>query len=74
MDNKDELKKVFEQHILKDTDRLIDSIRVIEEETSEGHKEFKIVLEGRIFRSRLMMALRPLGLMHQSKRFLPSDL
>ena len=65
------LKKVFEQHILKDTDRLIDSIRVIEEETSEDRKEFKIVLEGRIFRSRLMMALRPLGLMHQSKRFPP---
>ena len=40
------LKNVFEQHILKDTDRLIDSIRVIEEETSEDHKEFKIVLEG----------------------------
>ncbi|MEC8684938.1 MAG: hypothetical protein VXX76_03640, partial [SAR324 cluster bacterium] len=65
------LKNVFEQHILKDTDRLIDSIRVIEEETSEDRKEFKIVLEGRIFRSRLMMALRPLGLMHQSKRFPP---
>ena len=57
------LKKVFEQHILKDTDRLIDSIRVIEEETSEDRKEFKIVLEGRIFRSRLMMALR-LSLIH----------
>ena len=42
------LKKVFEQHILKDTDRLIDSIRVIEEETSEDRKEFKIVLVGRI--------------------------
>ena len=57
------LKKVLEKHILEDTDSLIDSIRVIEEETSEDRSEFKINLEGRIFRSRLLMALRPLGLM-----------
>ncbi|SVE49675.1 uncharacterized protein METZ01_LOCUS502529, partial [marine metagenome] len=61
------LKKVLEKHILEDTDSLIDSIRVIEEETSEDRSEFKINLEGRIFRSRLLMALRPLGLMTRSK-------
>ena len=61
------LKKVLEKHILEDTDSLIDSIRVIEEETSEDRSEFEINLEGRIFRSRLLMALRPLGLMARSK-------
>ena len=61
------LKKVLEKHILEDTDSLIDSIRVIEEETSLDRSKFKINLEGRIFRSRLLMKLRPLGLMTQSK-------
>lgn len=62
------LAPVLDRHLLESPDLLIDSFRVINEETSDDRTEFTITLEARIFRTRLLTSLRNLGLTTRSEQ------
>ena len=57
-----QVQKLIEDKILNEPDRFIESIRLLDSQEREAHAEFTLLLEARIFQSRLLTAIKGLNI------------